>query len=309
MADWLNRFGPHIAGHYAEGSWAETLVCDSTEFDWTNPRTGVTQQLFAVLAVWGYPAGSTSGRLWALRAVPPDTKVAWKQLLGSLPGTPALVVYDGDKAIGPAVRETWLGVPLHLCEHHLYKNAAAALAADGQRGLGNALRTLLNDAAKSPGGWRTFRAAVDRAGLAKTGAWVAFWDEQLGAQTAWRDQVPAHYSTGALDPKLADIRQMLERRRWTFRNLTRMNQPLDLVRLHVNRLDDPAAWAQLIRAELDAAVRPAPVRPAPVGDDGRVDFRRWRTAAGKLADPTTTLLDGSRIYTLRKHPVPPRAGP
>ncbi|MDA8279976.1 MAG: hypothetical protein M0Z63_06070 [Actinomycetota bacterium] len=86
MADWLSRFGPHIAGHDAEGSWAETLVCDSTELDWTNPRTGVTQQLFAVLAVWGYPAGSASGRLWALRAVPSDTKVAWKQLLRASAG-------------------------------------------------------------------------------------------------------------------------------------------------------------------------------------------------------------------------------
>lgn len=189
-------------------------MCDSTEFDWTNPRTGVTQQLFAVLAVWGYPAGSSVGRLWALRAVPSDTKVAWKELLRSLPGTPALVVSDGDKAIGPAVRETWPDVALHLCEHHLYKNAAAALAADGERGLGNPLRTLLNDAAKSPEGWQAFRTAVDRAGLAKTGAWVAHWDD-----------------------------------------------------------------------------------------------RRWRTAATKLADPTTTLLDGSRTYTLRKHPVPPRAGP
>ena len=311
VADWLSRFGPHIAARYAEDSWAETLVFDSTEFDWTNPRTGVTQQLFAVLAAWGYPAGSASGRLWALRAVPSDTKVAWKQLLRSLPGTPALVVYDGDKAIGPAVRETWPDVALHLCEHHLYKNAAAALVADGERGLGNPLRTMLNDAAKSPEGWQAFRTAVDRAGLAKTGAWVAktgawvaHWDDQLVAQTAWRDQVPAHYSTGALDPKLADIRQMLERRRWTFRNVSRMNQLLDLVRLHVNRLDDPGAWAQLIRAQLGAAPR-----PVPVGDDGRVDFRRWRTAAAKLADPTTTLFDGSRTYTLRKHPVPPRAGP
>ncbi len=50
VADWLSRLGPHVAAHYAEDSWAETLVRDSTEFDRTNPRTGVTQQLFAVLA-------------------------------------------------------------------------------------------------------------------------------------------------------------------------------------------------------------------------------------------------------------------
>jgi hypothetical protein len=50
---------------------------------------------------------------------------------------------------------------------------------------------------------------------------VRHWDKQMIAQTLWRGDVPEHYSTGALDPKLADIRQHLKRRRWTFRNLTR----------------------------------------------------------------------------------------
>jgi hypothetical protein len=303
VADWVGRFGPVIAGHYAESAWPESIVVDSTEFDWTNPRTGITEQLFAILAAWGYPAGSKTGRLWAMAAVPSDNKVAWKQFLSSMPGMPALVVYDGDRAIGPAVKESWPGVPLHLCEHHLYKNAAAALRDDGEHGMGNTFRTLLNDAAHSPEGWAEFRDAVEAARLARTGAWVCFWDKQMMTQTAWRADVPPHYSTGALDPKIADVRQMLERRRWTFRNFTRMNHLLSLMRLHINHHDDPAVWAQLITQSLPGELRAAPQR-----DDGQLDFRRFRTNAKKQADPYTELSDGSRVYTLRKHPVPPREG-
>lgn len=303
VADWLDRFGPAIAAaeEYAETAWADTLVLDSTEFDWTNPGSG-SEQLFAVLAAWGYPKGARKGRLWALAASPSDDKVAWKKFLATLPGRPSLVIYDADKAIGPAVRETWPGVPLHLCEHHLYTNAAASLRKDGERGMGNPFRTLLNDAARSPEQWAAFRDAVLDAGLPATSRWVKFWDEQMCSQTQWRDAVPAHYSTGALDPKLGDIRQHLQRRRWTFRNLTRMNGLLALMRLRVNRRDNPEDWARLIADQ----VRQEP-RLDPVGEDGKPDFRRWRTKNPRQADPVVELPDGSRVYTLRMHPVPPRS--
>ena len=302
VADWVDRFAPVLERHYGFLEWPETIVCDSTEFDWTNPRTGVTEQLFSILAVWGYPAGSPDGSLWALRAVPSDTKAAWKELLASKPGIPALVVYDGDLAIAPAVRESFPGVPLHLCEHHLYMNGVKVLTADGEHGMGNRFRTLLNDAARTPKGWNAFGDAVTKAGLRRTSAWVAHWDAQMTAQTAWRKKIPAHYSTGALDPKIADVRQMLERRRWTFRNLSRMNHLLELIRLHLNRQDNSGDWAKVIREELARLER-----AEPVGPDGALDFRRRSASVvPRLSDPVTITKDGSRIYTLRKHPVAPR---
>jgi hypothetical protein len=167
--------------------------------------------------------------------------------------------------------------------------------------MGNTFRSLLNDAAHSPEDWAEFRNTVEDARLARTGAWVRFWDKQMTAQTSWRADVPPHYSTGALDPKIADVRQMLERRRWTFRNLTRMNHLLSLIRLHINQQDDPAVWAQAIASTL-----PEESRTNPEGEDGQLDFRRFRTNVPKQADPVTELEDGSRVYTLRKHPVPPR---
>jgi len=63
VAGWLDRFGAVIAAEYAEREWPQSLVLDSTEFLWTNPRTGDKEQMFSVLAAWGYPAGARRGRL------------------------------------------------------------------------------------------------------------------------------------------------------------------------------------------------------------------------------------------------------
>jgi hypothetical protein len=118
---------------------------------------------------------------------------------------------------------------------------------DGREGWGNAYRTLLAAAGQSPEGWAAFRHAVlAEPALTATGAWVRHWDEQMSEQTARRASMPPHYSTGALDPHIAAVRQQLERRRWTFRNLPRMNALLGLVRLHINRRDLVANWAKLL---------------------------------------------------------------
>lgn len=281
-AYWLDRFGAAIAAGYAEQAWPQTLVLDSTEFVWTNPRTGDQQQLFSVLAAWGYPAGARRGRLWALEAAPSDDAPAWRAFLGRLPGRPELVVYDSDKAIHSAVGRKWRSVPIHLCEHHLYVNAKKHLRADGQEGWGNRYRALLSGAGQSPEGWADFRGAVaGEPALVKTRAWVRYWDRQMTEQTARRSSMPPHYSTGALDPQIAVIRQQLARRRWTFRNLPRMNALLGLVRLHINRRDVPADWAQHLS-----------------------DYLTGAPAVTSLVEEPVLLFDGSREYSLRKHPVP-----
>lgn len=284
VAYWLDRFAGPIVSGFAETSWPATLVLDSTEFVDTNTRTGDREQLFTVLAAWGYPQGAKRGRLWALAAAPSADLDAWLRFLRQLPGRPALVVYDSDKAIHSAVRRKWPAVPIHLCEHHLYVNAKKHLREDGQEGWGNTYRTLLAAAGQSPEGWAAFRQAVLGAPeLVKTRKWVRHWDRQLTAQTGRRAQRAPHYSTGALDPHITAVRQLLERRAWTFRNLPRMNALLGLVRLHVNRRDVPAYWAKLLAEHLHD-----------------------RPAAATLVEAPVYLLDGSRQYSLRKHPLPAR---
>lgn len=289
VAAWVDTFAGPLGEEYAETSWPAALVLDSTEFTWTNPRTSQRTQLFTVLAAWGHPAGPGRGRAWALRAAPSDDADAWVAFLQLLPGTPQVVVYDADKAIEAAVPRVWPDVPLHLCEHHLYENARDALRADGQHGMGNLYRGLLAKAAASYTGWSAFRNAVRAAAdppLPHAVAWVDYWDEQMSAQTARRAALPPHYSTGALDPHIAKVRTVLGTRAWTFRNLPRMNSLLGLVRLSVNLRDRASDWATVI------------TRTAT--DDATLHL---------LDEPANVLENGNRVYSLRKHPVPPRADP
>ena len=103
----------------------------------------------------------------------------------------------------------------------------------------------------------------------------------MRVQTARRAALPDHHSTGAVDPKIERLRGMLESRAWTFRNRRRLNMLFQLMRLHLNRCDDPQQWATLIRAHLEA-------------HNGRVPAPR-RMADSITIDPVTQ----ERYYTLR----------
>ena len=257
VADWVGQFAPVLGDEMDEKEWPETLVLDSTEFQWTNPRTGTPQQLFCVLAAWGYPAGDPKGRLWRVEARPTDRNTHWEAFLGALEGKPTSVVCDRDLAIIGGVQRRWgksgkKAVPIHQCEHHLYINARKALGKDDISKFGHPTLEALKDAFKSPAGWEGFAAAVNADPSATNGQrWVKHWDRRMRVQTQRRSTLPPHYSTGALEPRIRDVRQMLERRRWTFRNRDRMNQLLGLARLRLNRQDDPRAYAAILRQHLD----------------------------------------------------------
>lgn len=283
VADWLDQFGPVIAAGTTETEWPESIVVDSTEFQHTNPKTGRAEQLFCVLAAWGYPAGSKTGRLWALRAYPSDTADEWVDFLRSLPGRPKSVISDADQAIRSAMRVAWggRGPAHHLCEHHLYRRGLKAVREDGVRyDDGRALGPLLAEAFTSPQAWAAFYVEATSGHYPTAARWARHWNKRMKTQTGRRASLPAHYATGAIEPKLATVRQMLERRRWTFRNRRRMNTLLELVRQRLNRTDDVARWASLIRADLEAG-------------GGKPSHPRRR------ADPVTFDAAGERVYSLR----------
>lgn len=137
--------------------------------------------------------------------------------------------------------------------------------------------------------------------LRKTGSRVRHWDRQLTEQTDRRASTPAHYSTGTLDPQIALVRQLLERRRWTFRNLARMNVLLGLVRLRINRMDITERWAGSIASAAAGGLEALA---------GAADRRRRPAVAhaSRLNEEGVLLLDGSREYSLRKHAVVSRDG-
>lgn len=284
VAEWLHQFGPVVTAPHAETSWPECVVLDGTEFVHADPRTGTASQMFAVMGGWGYPVGDSRGWLWALSAYPTDQAGDWADFLAQLPGRPSSVVCDNDLAvIGGVQRHFGRGVnavPIHRCEHHLWTNAMKALRRDGDGSFGTPLAIALRGAFHSASEWDTFARAVNVIGGPETRKWANHWDKRMRVQTARRASLPAHYSTGALEPRIELVRRVLESRAWTFRNRERLNLLLQLVRLHVNGHDDTTRWTALIRAHLDANAGTA-------------------THSRRLADPVTYDVNGDRVHSLR----------
>lgn len=161
-----------------------------------------------------------------------------------------MVVCDSDRAIRAAVKQVWPNSFVKLCEHHLRVRALAALAPYGLTTYGDPAMELLNEAFHSATDWRRFAAAVKGRGIVAE-QWVKDHDEVVRAQARRRRHLPQRHSTGALDEVLAKVREFMEPRAFCYRNAERTNRMLELVRLRLNRGDDPAAYAAAIRAHLD----------------------------------------------------------
>ena len=104
---------------------------------------------------------------------------------------------------------------------------------------------LLNEAFHTPKDWRAFKAGVGGGG-------VENYDDVLTEQVRMRAKMPDHHSTGAIDEELARVREFMEPQAFCYRNAERTNRLLELVRLRLNRCDDPLIYARAIRAHLDA---------------------------------------------------------
>jgi hypothetical protein len=102
---------------------------------------------------------------------------------------------------------------------------------------------------RSTAGWNAFKKGVSGIGIE---TWVQRYDRAVKDQTKRRTGLPDHHSTGALDEVLAKVREFMEPRAFCYRNAERTNRMLELVRLRLNRADDPTAYAVAIRAHLAA---------------------------------------------------------
>lgn len=261
VAEWLDTLAPVVLEAYAETSWPETLVLDSTRFMVTNVRTGTRQLAFNVLGAYGYPArGQGRPRVWALRAYHRATAAEWADFLGCLDTSvpPRLVITDGADEIANGVRQVWpvasspsFPVPfVSRCEHHLRGNVVEALATDRVDHFGSARMTALNDAFRSPAGWAAFARTIGPKQRATT-AWLAGNANAIAVQVGTRHLLPAHHSTAALDAHLGTVRDYLDARSFVLRNQRRTTAMLGLMRLHLNGVDDAGRYAALLRAWLD----------------------------------------------------------
>ena len=255
VADWMTDFVPIVAASHQAMEWPPVLVLDSVNFRWTD-HDGTNHMLYSVLAAYGYDAAGKNGRLVKVDANPSGGTEGWTEFLSSLPGRPLSIVADQDEAIRRGVVNMWgpgSDVELiHNCEHHLRRNAIAAMERD-KLAPATEVRRLFRDALTSAEGWDAFEATVmEQPALLNTRKWVNRWGAKLRLQAGRRLDRPPVYGNGAIEAALAQIRQLMEPRMYSYKNRARTNQMLELVRLSMLRADDVSTYTSAIRTELDA---------------------------------------------------------
>lgn len=256
VADWLQQYGPVVSAAHAETEWPDTLVLDSTEFQYKDTWTGDRFQLFCVLFAYGYPSDGSKPRMWKIAASPSDAAHDWADFLATLPGKPRVLVCDDDDNIKAGVRQHWFkGKPVHIhsCEHHLYKRARVAMDADGVEH-DSPLHDALNVAFHSPQEWEALRDLVRVTGSPALQKWMKDKNKMMADQLARRGEVGV-YGNGAIEAPIQTVREGIERRSWCFRNLARMNLLLEMMRLRLNKVDSVDAYAHLIRDDVASAKR------------------------------------------------------
>jgi hypothetical protein len=259
VAEWVDAWAPTILAAHAENEWAETLVLDSTDFWWTNARTGIRRREFAILLAYGY-TGPNVGRIWGIHAEPTAQGHDWIRFLSSLdlPGPPASIVADDNLAIEAAVSRMWTPAPgpslpqpfLFACEHHLRERAKNALEADNAHAGRGLWMRRLDTAFRRVEGWEEFHRATSVLGA--SAAWTANNDAQLHLQASVRHLLPAHRSTAGADAAAHRLRNLYEQRSFSLRNASRTNLLLGLTRLHLNNRDDVNAYHRILRKAAEA---------------------------------------------------------
>lgn len=248
VANWVEVLAPAVAAESAETAWPETVVCDSTWFMVKNTRTGTTSLAFHVLAAFGYDAGAAKSRVLKLSASPRGSQTDSEALMRSVPGAPVMLVSDDHDPGRNAAAAVWPATFRKLCEHHLHASVVTNLGTYGRAKYGDPLMELLNEAFTTPQAWEAFKTAA--VGVT-TQAWITSHDADITDQVAQRSTLPAHHSTGAIEPVIAAVREFMEPRAFCYRNAERTNRMLELVRLRFNRCDDPLRYATAIRTHLE----------------------------------------------------------
>jgi hypothetical protein len=100
-----------------------------------------------------------------------------------------------------------------------------------------------------PPSWNFFTGAAYAARLPKLHGWLDRHGEIVGQQIASR---VTPRSNGPIEDELARVRELLERRRLSFRNRERMNRPLMLIQLELLGLASEARYARDLRTHLIA---------------------------------------------------------
>ncbi len=99
--------------------------------------------------------------------------------------------------------------------------------------------------------WCRFSSAVRRRGPYGLRKWVPDHDGYLRDEFS-AGELPAHFSDGAAEVALREVKEVIGDRAFCLRNARRTALMLELVRLRLNRCDDEFAYSRDIRDCLEA---------------------------------------------------------
>lgn len=263
-ANWVETLAPLVTAPLAETHWPETIVCDSTYYRRKDRVTGWPVLAFSVLAVWGYEAGQSTGRLWALHASHTAQTADWQRLFDQLDGMPTMVIEDQAGAAHKAAalkwpqihtRSQWSSPPaepfLWDCEHHLRETLSAQLRKQFIIPV-PAFVALADRAFSSVADWNALRVAAVQGRYHAVDQWCARNDAQVRAQLVWRPQLPPHFTNGAVEAAIFQTRGFIDGRELSLRNKYRTNQLLELLRAHINDRAVEADFSRTLRLSLEA---------------------------------------------------------
>lgn len=191
-----------------------------------------------------YAAGRA--HLWRAEAFEQDSRHEWKDFLRSLPGRPTYVVCDRKTSMRNAIHAVWPGIRIYPCVEHLRMNLIERLH---KTGLYDRRRSLvkLAEAKLNPfndiGTYLVLRALLARYLAADWSRTTAKHREERDRLVKWLDGVEAdiarslverHWpvSAGAIEMPLRELKNSLYDRRYSLRNLDRLNCLLVLYQLH-----------------------------------------------------------------------------
>ena len=283
VGDWVEVFAPVVFEPHRPSAWPSegSLLLDDLPFSVRDPATGRFRIAFRVFCAAGFERARP--KLWRVEVFPDAAQANWEAFLRALEGAPPRVVCDSHHGLGGAVRSVFPAAELYLCEWHL-RHALERLMTkirqrDEHRAAIDALLPRVEAAFTGPSFWKPFVRDAHAADIPRLSDWLDGAGRVVEDQFRRRgacDRRPADMplSTSPMDGLIGPIRAALHPRRYGLKNRERTNRLLMLMQLHVNRHDEPLAYAKSIRAWLEANEgRPRVARRAVTDHAGQPSLR------------------------------------
>jgi hypothetical protein len=256
---WLERFAPAILGELLpRPRKVNVLLLDAQPFnvsaldDQDFPIPGGTMVFTVMAAAAQTRRGAALQTLRLIGSWSKDAS-AWRRFLKQVPGTPELVVCDGERAIGGSAQVRWPKAKVALSEWQTLHRAEEILVTHRLHSRTGQLYPALRRAFDNAAAWRRFVRLARATKLAALERWIIDV-ETIGPPPRFvRRDHPR--TTGALEATLAGLKKGLGLSSASYKDLPRLNLVLGLMTLRANRLDSESEYARIIRSAAGAVRR------------------------------------------------------